>query len=234
MPIAVATSMHTVVLGEQARDALLSAIVEGELLPGEALREAPLATALGISRTPVREALHRLAEIDLVRVDPGRGYRVTPLEPGRLTDMVEVAAVLAGMAARLSAPHLTTQDRGWLESAEVHVLSLESSYSGTHPFGPHAIDLFVERCGNPVLREALGTYRPHLLRLVRRFGASVPREVRAGRVAGFVAALRTGDAHLLDDAVRADYRQVGGELVHALEQSQGSPATAADRATVRP
>src|SRR4051812_22360818 len=57
------------------------AIVDGTLAPGEQLRDQELAAWLGVSRTPVREALLRLAEGGLVETRPGRSTMVTPLDP---------------------------------------------------------------------------------------------------------------------------------------------------------
>ena len=59
---------------------LRDAIVDGTFAPGEQLRDLELATWLGVSRTPVREALLRLAEAGLVVARPGRSTVVTPLD----------------------------------------------------------------------------------------------------------------------------------------------------------
>jgi len=219
LPISTPRPVRAVALGSQARSTLLAAIVEGELAPDESLHESTLAGALGISRTPVREALHRLAEIDLVRPDSNRGYRVTPLEPQRLRYVLEVSAELAGMAARLALPHLTAHDMEWFESVQGHVLDFENPIPGTHPYGPHAVDLFVERCGNPVLGEAISAYRPHVLRMLRLFGGGITQAVLAERAVAVIGSLRLGDAHLFGLSFRAYYLAAGSALVDELEKS---------------
>ena len=205
--------------GAAARDALQRAIVEGDLPAGEVLREGQLAASLGAPRTQVREALQELVEIDLVRADPDRGYRVTPFEPIRLAQMVQVAAALSGTAARLALPHLTADDLAWLGQAEGHLFAFDAPVSGVHPYGPFAVDVFVVRSGNDVLRESMGRLEPHVLRLVRQFGRVLTQTSMAGRTGGVLAALRAGDAHLLGESVRVFYEHVGMDLVRASEGS---------------
>jgi DNA-binding FadR family transcriptional regulator len=199
-----------------ARQALQRAIVDGDLSAGEALREGPLADFLGTSTAQVSEALRQLAAIDLVRTCD-QGYQVTPFEPERLAQMVQVAAALAGTAARLALPNLTADDLAWLAQAEGHLFAFDSAVSGVHPYGPFEVDVFVVRSGNDVLRESMGRLEPHILRLVRQAGRVMTQTAMAGRTGGAMAALRAGDAHLLGESVRVFYENVGMELVGALE-----------------
>ena len=69
---------------EAVYDRLKSAIVEGELAPGARMLEVELAEKLGVSRTPVREALVRLAQEGLAELLPGRGARVRVLSPAEV------------------------------------------------------------------------------------------------------------------------------------------------------
>ncbi len=81
-------------LGDQVYQQLLQRIDQGQLAYGSKLRDATIATELGVSRTPVREALVRLARDGLLTSDPGRGFRLTPLDP---VEVREVGAILAAM-----------------------------------------------------------------------------------------------------------------------------------------
>ena len=65
---------------------LRDAIVDGTFAPGEQLRDGELAAWLGVSRTPVREALLRLAEAGLVVAQPGRSTTVSPLDVRAVRD----------------------------------------------------------------------------------------------------------------------------------------------------
>ena len=78
-------------------------ILHGPLSPGEPLRDTDIAERLGISRTPVREALIRLAQDGLVESARGRGTRVTDLKIEQAPHLFEVGAVLDAYAAEIAA-----------------------------------------------------------------------------------------------------------------------------------
>ena len=85
-------------------------IVSLELAPGSAIKEPELTARLGIGRTPVREALRRLALERLVEVYPRRGMFVTTVDVRDLARLCEVRAVLEPEAARLAAERATRAD----------------------------------------------------------------------------------------------------------------------------
>lgn len=89
--------------GQTAYRQILSEIQQGRLLPGARLRETELAERLGISRTPVREAIRQLEADGLVTHLPRQGASVRGLEYGEVIELYEMRAVLEGTAARLAA-----------------------------------------------------------------------------------------------------------------------------------
>ncbi len=93
--------------GAEAYELLLSDIEEGRLAPGTRLRELALAARLGLSRTPVREALKRLELQGIVVHEPHHGAVVAALDYGRTTELYLMREVLEGTAARLAAQHAT-------------------------------------------------------------------------------------------------------------------------------
>jgi DNA-binding GntR family transcriptional regulator len=97
-------------LADQAYFAIRALIVSLELAPGDPIREPDLTTQLGIGRTPIREALRRLALERLVEVYPRRGMFVTTVDVRDLTRLCEVRAVLEPEAARLAAERATRPD----------------------------------------------------------------------------------------------------------------------------
>ena len=97
-------------LADQAYFAIRDLIVTLELAPGEAISEPELTARLGIGRTPVREALRRLAQERLVEVYPRRGMFVTTVDVRDLARLCEVRAVLEPEAARLAAERATQLD----------------------------------------------------------------------------------------------------------------------------
>ena len=97
------------------RDSLEQRIVEGELSNGKRLDETELSGFYGVSRTPVREALQRLAESGLAEHLPRRGTFVRSPSLSQLVEMFEVMAELECMAIRLAARRATSNDIDALE-----------------------------------------------------------------------------------------------------------------------
>src|SRR6516165_11700079 len=88
-------------LREDVHAALRIRIVEGQLLPGSRLQDVQLAGELGVSRTPIREALLRLAGEGLVENDPNRGFFVAPL---RREEIREIYPIVWALNAWRSTP----------------------------------------------------------------------------------------------------------------------------------
>ncbi len=98
-------------------DAIRDAIVAGRIKPGETLSENRLATEFGTSRTPIREALHRLEIEALVERLP-RGVQVRETSPEEIIDIYDVRITLEGAAARAAAERATELDRRRLRAAQ--------------------------------------------------------------------------------------------------------------------
>jgi DNA-binding GntR family transcriptional regulator len=91
-------------LRDQVRKELLEWLSDGRLAPGQRLEEERISRALGVSRTPLREALALLASEGLVDAVPRRGFRVPALSAERVRDLFPVVGSLEGLALRLSGP----------------------------------------------------------------------------------------------------------------------------------
>ncbi len=89
--------------GQSAYRRLLEEIRNGALLPGARLREIELAERMGISRTPVREAIRQLESDGLVAHLPRQGATIRSLDHAEVVELYEMRAVLEGTAARLAA-----------------------------------------------------------------------------------------------------------------------------------
>lgn len=97
------------VLGDEVYARLGEAIVDGTLAPGERLRDHDLAEWLGVSRTPVREALQRLERVGLVEVSPHRYTRVSVPNDKAQADTLDFVGYLMGNAARMAASAATDE-----------------------------------------------------------------------------------------------------------------------------
>lgn len=96
---------------EEAYSLIEEKIITMELAPGELLSENELAKELGLGRTPVREALQRLARHYLVEVMPRRGIRVTEIDIKVQVRLIEVRSVLEQLQAKLAAKRATQEQR---------------------------------------------------------------------------------------------------------------------------
>ncbi len=107
--------------GNKADDlalALEEAIVSGEIPPGSVLRQEHLSEQFQVSRTPVREALRRLAALGLVSFEPNRGVRVRMLAREELREAFLVRAELESLATEIATPKMSAADLAELEAAE--------------------------------------------------------------------------------------------------------------------
>lgn len=99
-------------LRDEVREALLEWLAAGRLAPGQRLEEERLSQALGVSRTPLREALASLAQEGVIESVPRRGFRVPGLSAERVRDLYPVLGGLEGLALRLSGPGAMSLARG--------------------------------------------------------------------------------------------------------------------------
>lgn len=119
--------------GQTAYRRLLEEIRSGALSPGARLRETDLAERLGISRTPVREAIRQLEADGLVTHMPRQGATIRALDYGEVIELYEMRAVLEGTAARLAARAASA-----IELEELAALNDELAAA---PPGPQAREL---------------------------------------------------------------------------------------------
>jgi DNA-binding GntR family transcriptional regulator len=97
-------------LSDQAYRALRAEITSGELKPGQRVTERALAEHLGVSPTPVREALQRLEHERLIERDAVRSIRIAEPSVARLYELSQIEVALRGVAARLAAARATDQE----------------------------------------------------------------------------------------------------------------------------
>jgi DNA-binding GntR family transcriptional regulator len=153
-------------LADKAYVAIRGLIVSLELPPGSVLNERALIERLGIGRTPVREALRRLAQERLVEVFPRRGMIVTAVEIRDLASLSEVRAVLESEAARLAAERATPTERKELDA----LIAELDRHDGLDQRGLMAFDERIHktiyRCAhNAFLAETLAQYYVLALRI---------------------------------------------------------------------
>lgn len=137
---------------------LSAEILDGRIPPGSSLREEQIAEVMGVSRTPVREALRRLSEEGFVEYFPHRGARLMTLTPERAHEIFEVREALEGMAARNAATRMPSGRIAALrESFERIRRQVEAGdYSDV---GDHLHMEIFDNCGNDRLKRLMLSIR---------------------------------------------------------------------------
>ena len=98
---------------------LRTAILKGDLKPGERLMELQLASKLGVSRTPIREAIRMLEQEGVARTIPRKGAEVAGMTEKDMEDVLQIRCVLEELAARLSCQNITDEEMRELKIAMV-------------------------------------------------------------------------------------------------------------------
>ncbi len=117
---------------DTAYEAIRQLIVSGELSPGDRLPEEDLAVRVGVSRTPVREALRRLASEGVVEFVPNRGAHVSSWSRRDLQEIFDLRAVLEGFAARLAARNASEADLEVLDDLATRMEGLAENPTPEH------------------------------------------------------------------------------------------------------
>jgi len=175
MPIPVDLApIRTSLLRDTVHDRLRDAIVDGTLAPGEVVRDTELAAWLGVSRTPVREALLRLGETGLVRAAPGRSTVVAEIDLDEVREAHAVVVAMHRLAVSEAVARLTGDDLDRMRAANdrfaraVAASDTAAALSADDDF--HAVT--VESSGNRAVATVLAQFTPVVRRLERRRFAS--------------------------------------------------------------
>ena len=152
-------------LSEHVYNALSEAIVEGKLPPGERLRETQMADALGVSRTPVREALVRLKQQRLLSSDASGAYYVAEWDRQTLWEIATLRAALESLAFSLASQNLTQEDYDHLEEiirqmGEMDADPESSDYKRMAQFDYQFHTYIWSRTGHDLLEQALENIKP--------------------------------------------------------------------------
>jgi DNA-binding GntR family transcriptional regulator len=192
-------------LADKAYRAIEERIVTLELAPGSIVSEGALAAELTIGRTPVREALQRLAQEGLVQVLPNRGLRITEIDAMGQLRLLEVRRQLEGLTAMLAAERADPAQRERFRA-------LDRSLREVASHADEIVFLRLDRAFNQLLREAAhnpfcGMMMTTIEGLARRYYHRHRQALDLGRSAELHAdiarAVAEGDAARAEAAVNA-------------------------------
>jgi DNA-binding GntR family transcriptional regulator len=206
-------------LRDRAYTTIRDAIVDGTLQPGERLRDQELTQWLGLSRTPVREALSRLEQDGLVETEPQRFTRVAPLDRRAARDAFPLVAAIHALAAELAVPHLLEED---LVAMQVHNQRFAEALAANDVDTALATDdafhnAFVSVAANQEIERVLDRVMPRVRRLERlRFGSLAGRaSVKQHEL--ILAAARGQDVKTTAERVRENWLSLGTLIDRSFE-----------------
>ena len=190
---------------------LLDAIVQGDLTPGEQLYDAEIEKWVGVSRTPVREALNQLAAMGLVEIMPQKRTRVTPISAERVRALIETIGVLLRGIVRDATPLLTDRDKDALRAfadragSGPEMAELIRDRFLTEGF----MNVFIRRLDNKTIGRLFNRHLPEVRRAfnaapsTRAFEAGVPhlKTIVDAAVSGDAATAASGVGDFWNEAL---------------------------------
>jgi GntR family transcriptional regulator, rspAB operon transcriptional repressor len=200
---------------------LKAAIVDLRLAPGYPLREATLAAQLGVSKTPVREAITRLEQEGLVETTSFKGAVVIEYSPQDLIEIYELRELLETAAVRIAAESMDDEERTRLEriAAESQKLKKKGNSTSLAALISQFDDVLFEQVRNSRIRALIENLRAHLTR-IGHLTEGIPGRIEASvdqheRIVEAIAAHDplAAEKHLRDHirSVRDDQLQALGE-----------------------
>ena len=204
--------MRRELLRDGAYATLRDAIVEGTLAPGEHLHDEELCRWLGLSRTPVREALARLAGDGLVESAPQRYTRVTDLDADDARHAFPLLAALHSLATELAVPLLGADDLAALNAAQSAYVRALQARDGARAFDAddRFHQIFVTRAENPQVELMLERLLPGLHRMEQAAVHRVPGRTAVAQHRAIIEHATAGEAGAAASAARADWMTLGG------------------------
>ena len=209
-------------LRDAAYRAIRDAIVDGTLAPGERLNDEQLIGWLGVSRTPIREAISRLEQAGLVQSKPGRFTIVSPLSVRQTRAAQSVAAALHELAVREAVPLLSEAELDAMRAANDRFASAlrqgdaDAALDGDDQFH----DVAVSASANPVIRSVLEQVTPVLRRVERLRFSSLPGRASVAQHDKIIELCAAGDAERAALAARANWQTLA-PLLDAADEDEG-------------
>ncbi|MBK8020650.1 MAG: GntR family transcriptional regulator [Chloroflexi bacterium] len=221
-PLSDLTLSHDTILAEVVAE-LRRLILSRAYKPGDRLVQNDLAEQLGVSRTPIREALHQLAKEGLVTISPYRGASVASFEPADLEGIYHIRIALESYAARLVARNITSQEIATLREI---LAEMERAYNDGEP------DVLLEVNRKFYMHMYQATRQPRLYEMIINH-LDLSRQYRrlyfyiehlaANTVqehVKMIEAMASGDENAADMLMRTGLEATAKGLLNALMQSE--------------
>jgi GntR family transcriptional regulator, rspAB operon transcriptional repressor len=205
-----------------AYEALRTMVLELELAPGTPLAETELSAKLGVSRTPIREALGRLAREGLVRQYPGRGAFVSEISVPDIVELYQMREALESHAARLAAESVDDEARGRLNELLGELVGERAALAAGENARYYALmskmdEQIVGLAGNRRLAVALSEVWTQIRR-ARRVASRSPSRLldSVDEHVAIVTAIRDGETHAAAEETRRHVRRSLANITSSL------------------
>ncbi|MFJ8537233.1 GntR family transcriptional regulator [Streptomyces sp. NPDC093591] len=210
-------------LSDEVFHRLRDSIVRGELAPGEKVKDSELAERLGLSRTPVREALARLADIGLVEAKPGVYTRITPLDRRHVAKTLAVLRSLDQLAVETAVPLMTEQDLRHMREAnrdfERAVAANDTTAALAADDRFHAIP--IAAADNPVLTRIVEQLHPQIHRILyRKFSTLLGGRNTIEHHDRLIEVCGSGDAEAASQLSAQHWSELGGHINELFDTDQ--------------
>jgi len=210
-------------LRELVFESLREAIIQGRLKPGERLMEMQLADEMGVSRTPVREAIRKLELEGFVVMIPRKGAFVAGISVKDIVDVFEVRAALEALAAGLASERITADELEELERSLVQIgeLSDKDNVGAIVENDINFHDIIYKACRNQRLIQII----THLKEQIQRFrttSLSQPGRLRDALVEhrGIVEAISDRNAEVAQNLAREHIENAEQSLLNAMREAK--------------
>jgi len=208
-------------LRDDAYRAIRDAIVDGTLAPGERLNDPELTAWLGISRTPVREALARLEQSGLVQTKPGRFTIVSPVDARETRAAQSVAAAMHELAVREAVPMLSNVELDVMREANKRFAAalrrddVEAALAADDAFH----EVAVAASANLMIRSVLEQVAPILRRVERLRFSSLTGRGSVAQHRMIIELCAAGEAEQAGLAARANWQTLGDLLGSGIDDT---------------
>lgn len=208
-------------LEEQVTATLEEEILTGKLAAGTALTEQSLSTRLGVSRTPIRAALHTLAEEGLISLVPNRGAVVVGVTRDDLVDIYNIRMRLEGLASATAAKRISPEDlerlRESVELAEFYIQKNDTEHLKELDTAFHSV--IYRASGNRMLCKTLSELHRNITSY-RKLSLAVPGRLErsVGEHREIFEAIEAGDAERADRLTSAHIAAALENMLAATER----------------
>lgn len=196
-------------------------ILNGELKKGESLTENSLSSRLGVSRTPIRAALHHLAEEGLVKIEANRGVTVVGVSETDLVDIYTIRMRLEGLASRAAASNISEEDlsdlRDSVELSEFYIRKRDAEHLKELDTRFH--EIIYRASSNPRLDKILSELHRNI-RVYRKLSLSVSERLEKSveEHREILSAIESGNAEEADRLMTSHISSALDSVLSAVEK----------------